>query len=126
MAEVFYFNHSVAAHCHMGIKAIIKQYGIAGYGHFFLLLEEVYGTHKPILDLSNPYILEAVADDHMMEPDEVVSFIDSCCSAGLFDKDLWESQRHLTSNGIVNAFNYRESKSAAGKASAKARQKESD
>lgn len=114
MAEVFYFNHSVAARAHMGIKTIIKQHGIAGYGHFFMLLEQVYATHKPILDLSNPYTLEAAADEHLMEPEELVSFIDDCCSAGLFDSELWQTNRHLTSNGIVEAFNYREAKSKAG------------
>ena len=116
MAEFFYFNHSVSARCHVGIRALVRKYGIAGYGHYFLFLEEIYASHKPVMDLSQEYILEAIAEEHLMTMEQVSDFVDDCCRLGLFNRELWCEKRHVTSNGICEAFEYKEQKERAGKA----------
>ena len=115
MAEFYYYNHSVSSRSHPAIMALIRKYGIAGYGHFHLLLEEVYASHSPILDLSESMMADSIAAEHLMTFEELSDFIDDCCRVGLLNRELWCKQKHVTSDGIVDAFTFKEKKSSAGK-----------
>lgn len=115
MAEFYYYNHSVNSRSHPALMAIIRKYGIAGYGHFHMILEEVYASHNPILDLSEPLMLDSIASEHLMTNEELTDFIDDCCRVGLLNRELWCKQRHITSDGICDAFSFKEKKSSSGK-----------
>lgn len=121
MAEFIYYNHSVNSRNDPRILALIDEYDFAGYAHFHMLLEQIHQMHSPILDLSNARMLKSVKRDHRMTEEELFSFVGVCVEVGLFDAEVWDSQRHVTSNGICGNFEYLQKKVEAGKKSGEVR-----
>ena len=122
--KIGYFPHYVNAHDDIGLQKLDAIYGLAvGYGHYFILLEQIYQEGKPILDLSDELTLQVIAKGHGWKPDKLLGFVDDCVKFGILDRDLWESERHVTSRLLCETFATMESKRNAGKAGGRPKKK---
>ena len=72
-----YFTHDHNARHDPKIKALIKKYGIEGYGRFWMMVEIMRETngHKII---QKKYVLESLAEEMKCTIEEINKFIKDC------------------------------------------------
>ena len=86
--EAFYFSHDVDARNDIKIKALRKEYGIAGYGAFWIIIELLRDADKdnykmPLKDFTYIGLEEEIGSDI-----DVKEFINDCINKfELFDTD---------------------------------------
>ncbi len=82
-----YFKHDANARHDPKIKALIKTYGIEGYGRFWVIIEILReSSHYRLEDES--YIWDSLAEELKCTQDEVKKFVSDCCKIfKLFEQD---------------------------------------
>ena len=75
--DAYYFQHDSNARHDPKIKALIKKYGVEGYGRYFILLENLREASNYKLK-DKEYTWEALAEDFRCESKEVKKFVDDC------------------------------------------------
>ena len=77
MKDARYFTHDDNARHDPKIRALIKKYGMEGYGRFWVIVETMRETtgHK-ITD--KKYVLEAFAEQMQCSAEQVKGFIKDC------------------------------------------------
>ena len=120
--KIGYFPHYVNARDDIGLQKLDAVYGKAvGYGHYFILLEQIYQTNSPVLDLSDRLTTEIVAKAHEWEPEELIDFVETCVKFDVFSKEMWDCYQHVTSDLLCETFNTMAAKKRAGKAGGRPR-----
>ena len=74
-----YFSHDINAINDFKIQAMMFEYGVAGYGMFWVLCEAIASQKKCTLPLKESYI-KTLSMKAMVEVKEMQGFIDSCVS----------------------------------------------
>jgi len=75
--DAYYFKHDAHARHDPKIVALIKKYGLEGYGRFWVVIEMLREDSTYKLE-EKKYIWGALADQFKCEPDEAKKFIDDC------------------------------------------------
>lgn len=87
MGEDYYFKHDQNARHNPKIKALIKEYGIEGYGRYWIILESMRRQSNYKIE-DKEYIWLALAEDMNITIDEVKKFVQDCVDKfSLFYKD---------------------------------------
>lgn len=109
-----WFQHKIAGH-DIRIDSLNARYGIpTGYGHWYLLLEEMYASGG-FIDASNVNTVKALVRAHDMTDVEFMGLIDAMADMGLVLPDPWSSEKHIVNDGVIKQNDYLEQCSVYGK-----------
>lgn len=98
---MFYFPHDCDAHSEPEkMEPLMLRHGLAGYAHYFILLEMIYLTHDGCLDISQPEKIKLIARKMFCKEKQFHEILKDEIRFGLFDRTLYEEKGILTSNGI--------------------------
>jgi len=96
-----YFSHDVDAHSEPEkIEPLMLVHGLAGYAHYFILLEMTYRTQNGCLDISQTEKRKLIARKMFCKDKQFERILEDEIKLGLFDKALYDEKGILTSNGI--------------------------
>ena len=99
-----YFPHDVDASIDEKIEAMRSMFGNDGYAFYFIILERIYRSGVPYLDLSKDIFCTSIASKIMVNIDVFHSMIDASIDVGLFDESSYIEHQLLTSSGIKKRF----------------------
>lgn len=125
MKDSLYFSHDGDARNDLKIKALIKRYGIEGYGIYWIILELMRAQENYKLS-KKEYVLEGVCDEIGKDMNFLRGFLNDCVKVfELFsnDKDYFWSESFLKRMGKKDEII--ELKRKAGLASAEKRRSQS-
>lgn len=77
--DAYYFKHDANARRDPKIRAVLRKYGAAGYGWFWIIIEHLREESGYKLKYCN-FIFEALADDFRCSTEQAIEFIDFLCS----------------------------------------------
>ena len=121
--DAYYFSHDSNARNDIKIKALIRNYGLEGYGRFWVIIELLREQSDYQLQLDE-FTYETLAEELRTGTDQVENFIDNCIyKYKLFEtngESFWSASL-LTRMDKMNKI--REKRIEAGKRSAEARLK---
>jgi hypothetical protein len=104
MAIVKSFNHDVNCLQDKGLKMLKVKEGLLGYAIFFRILEEIYsGTTGYYLEKTEEFDL-LFCDDNKIDKDFYENVISTSIEKNLFDKEMFEDYKILTSKRIQSEF----------------------
>jgi hypothetical protein len=118
MKEAFYFSHDTNARNDEKILCLRADYGITGYGAFWILIEMMFENQDT--QLSHKHV-KGIAYSLNMEVELLTNIINSCIEYGLFVSDgenFWSESLRKRKGTYINK---REKKVEAGLKSAEAR-----
>jgi hypothetical protein len=95
-----YFPHDCDARNDLKLRKLRAIYGNDGYATYFILLENIYKEKHyelEVLDGETPLIL---AEECKVNAEKFQDILDKCLDLGLFDKELYEERKVITSNAI--------------------------
>lgn len=103
-----FFLHDANASSDRKIKILTRKHGNDGYAVYFRCLEMMCREEGMRLDLSNPFDVEICVDEFRLRDDvHLYNILETCVSVGLFDSQLWHSDRILFSHGLHNRYKFR-------------------
>lgn len=97
-----YFPMDVDFYLDRKIRILLAKYGTHGIALYIYLLTEIY-RNSFYINVDDDYIC-IVANDLSMTNDLAVEIINHFCNGKLFDKNLFEIKRVLTSKGVQLRF----------------------
>ena len=77
MKDAYYFKHDSNARNDPKIQALIKKYGIEGYGRFWVIIEVMRETNGYKIS-EKKYVLESLAEQMKCSVEEITKFIKDC------------------------------------------------
>jgi hypothetical protein len=77
LTDARYFTHDDNARHDPKIRALIKKYGMEGYGRFWVIVENLREAKGYKLNLKS-YVLDALAEQMQCKAEEVQKFINDC------------------------------------------------
>jgi len=77
MKDAYYFKHDSNARNDPKIKALIKKYGIEGYGRYWIMIETLRESSGYKFE-DKPYVWDALAEGMNCTTNQVNEFIDDC------------------------------------------------
>lgn len=95
-----YFPHDVYASSDPKIEPLILLYGAAGYAFFFLHLEYIYRNPELVFNISDAETREVICQKLKISMDNYNAILQTAIKHGCFDKQAFEQQGVLTSNGV--------------------------
>lgn len=100
-----FFIHDANASINPKISALSRKHGNDGYAVYFRLLESLCQRDGLKLDVSDPLILDSIAEQFRCRDGHHLSAIlQTCSDLGLLNKQLWESERIVLSNGLYGRY----------------------
>lgn len=94
-----YFPHDTDAASDEKVEAIMSVHGPAGYAFYFILLERIYKTTPPEVDLSKPAIRAMLARKICLTLEQFEAILETALDLGLFDQKTYRQRQVLTSPG---------------------------
>jgi len=94
-----YFQHDTTMSHDEKVEALESEYGNDGYATYCKLLEKIYCSDGQYC-LNDPVKLLSAAKSCNVNKDRFLEIVDSCVNFGLFDLNIWQSERRLTSERI--------------------------
>lgn len=117
MKDAYYFSHDSNASSDPKISAMINQYGIEGYGRFWIVVEMLREQQDYRLPLKN-YIFDALAMRLQCAAEEAEKYITDCINLfELFDSD----EEFFWSNSLIRRMKQKEDRSMQASEAAKKR-----
>lgn len=95
-----YFPHDTDATNDEKIEAIRALHGNDGYAFYFIILERIYRSAAAELDVSKPAVLAALIVKLGVSKDKFNEILETAFDVGCLNKDRYEIDQVLTSNGI--------------------------
>jgi hypothetical protein len=95
-----YFPHDCDARNDLKIRKLRALYSNDGYAVYFILLENIYKEKNyeiEVLDGETPLIL---AEECKLTLEKFTEILNKCLDLGLFDRQLYEERKVITSNAI--------------------------
>jgi hypothetical protein len=100
-----FFLHDVHAVSDRKIRRLMRKHGCYGYATYFVLLEKCCLEQGMKLDLSNPEEAELTAETIMVRDcQHLYAIVQLCADIGLFNKQLWESERVVFSDALHSRY----------------------
>jgi hypothetical protein len=82
-----HFFHDVTARNDAKIKALFDEYGVAGYGLFWVIVEILCQCENYQLDLENETVIRGVARTAENNKEYVVNYLEFCVKVGLLVRE---------------------------------------
>lgn len=95
-----YFPHDVNATGDKKIEALRILYGNDGYAFYFILLEMIYQEPNFELDVSDAETIQILVKKTEVSQEKFNSMLETAIKRECFDRERYENDRILTSNGI--------------------------
>lgn len=95
-----YFPHDTDARGDLKVKALMAMYGTDGYTFYFGILEEVFRTENGRITVGSVPIKAGIAKDLCLPLKRFDEILATALDVGLFEKDTFDLDRVLTSEGI--------------------------
>ena len=95
-----YFPHDTDASSDEKVEALTMLYGAKGYAFYFILLERIYRSSTFELDVSDAETIQILSRKMSVTTEEFHQILKSALKHKCFDKEKYESDSILTSNGI--------------------------
>jgi len=106
LKDAYYFSHDSNARHDIKIKAMVNQYGMAGYGLYWVIIEMLRDTSDYELPLKK-YFYQALSAEAQMQPDEAEQWLRDCIDIyELFD----ESDDVFYSRSLKNRMQIKDDK----------------
>ena len=100
-----FFVHSSNARSDRRIKSLRRREKNDGYATYYILLEMSCAENDMKLDLSNDITIEDVAEEcGLRDVAHLYKVIESCISVGLFNAQLWRSDRIIFSDDLYASY----------------------
>lgn len=100
-----FFVHSANARHDRRIKSLRRRENNDGYATYYILLEMSCSEKEMKLHLDNEIIVEDIADEcGLRDIAHLYKVIESCVSVGLFNSQLWRSERIIFSDDLYNSY----------------------
>jgi hypothetical protein len=120
--DVYYFSHDANSRRDEKIISMRLDYGVEGYGRYFIILEIMREKENYKIEL-NKNSFRSLAYELNIKPDEVKTFIEDCVKE--YELFFIDEQNFLCSESFLNRMetynDMKEKKSIAGKKGAKKR-----
>lgn len=98
-----YFSHDVNMASDRKIKLLKAKNGLVGYAVYLRLLEEAYRESGYYLECSEEFDL-LFASDNNIDIDVYINIVNDCINYKLFDSDLYDKFKILTSKRMQKNF----------------------
>lgn len=98
-----YFSHDVNMASDRKIKLLKAKNGLVGYAVYIRLLEEAYRESGYYLECSDDFDL-LFASDNNLDINVYINIINDCINYKLFDRDLYDKYKILTSKRMQKNF----------------------
>ncbi len=98
-----YFSHDVNMASDRKIKLLKAKNGLVGYAVYIRLLEEAYRESGYYLECSDEFDL-LFASDNNLDIDVYINVVNDCINYKLFDRDLYDEYKILTSKRMQKNF----------------------
>jgi hypothetical protein len=114
-----FFNHEIGSRKDDQIFELIDIHGLAGYGFFWVILEELYGAEDTGFQIqaTNVWMRRLARSLNLTDDRTLVRYFDTLADLGLINKQLW--QEHIIySSGVMeraDAYMQRKAKEAEKK-----------
>ena len=72
--DCYYFKHDANARRDPKIRSLRKKYGSAGYGNYWIIIEELRETSKYKLE-DKPYVWDSLAEQMFMSIEDAKAFV---------------------------------------------------
>ncbi len=95
-----YFPHDTDARNDLKLRKLRAMFGNDGYATYFILLENIYRQKQYELDIFDDETLLILAEECKVDPDKFEKILSKCLSLNLFDKEMYENEKILTSDAI--------------------------
>ncbi len=95
-----YFPHDTDARNDLKLRKLRAMFGNDGYATYFILLENIYRQKQYKLDIIDDETLLILAEECKVDSDKFEKILSKCLSLNLFDKELYENEKVLTSDAI--------------------------
>lgn len=95
-----YFPHDCDARNDLKVRKLRALYGNDGYAVYFILLENIYKEKLYELEVLDGETLLILAEECKVTMDKFNEILNKCLELGLFDKQMYEERKAITSNAI--------------------------
>lgn len=95
-----YFPHDTDAVNDEKIEALRMLYGNDGYAFYFIMLERIYRTKEFALDVSDAETIQILSRKVGVNQEVFLQMLETSLKRNIFDRELYENHRVLTSPGI--------------------------
>lgn len=95
-----YFPHDTDATSDEKIEALMMLYGTKGYAFYFILLERIYRSPNFEIDISDAETIQILSRKMTITTEEFHQILNSAIKHRCFDREKYEKEGVLTSNGI--------------------------
>lgn len=95
-----YFPHDCDARNDLKVRKLRALYGNDGYAVYFILLENIYKEKLYELEILDGETLLILAEECKVTIDQFNVILNKCLELGLFDKQIYEERKVITSNAI--------------------------
>lgn len=95
-----YFPHDTDSVNDEKIEALRALYGNDGYAFYFILLERIYRTSDQEINVSDAETIQILSKKIGIKEEEFSQILSTALKWGCFDKEKYEKDGVLTSNGI--------------------------
>jgi len=99
-----YFSHDTDAVNDEKMEVFRSVYGNDGYAFYFIILERTYRTEGAIIDLSKNIFVISLAKKLMITVEKFYEMLETAFELEMFNRDLYETKKVLTSNGIQKRY----------------------
>lgn len=95
-----YFPHDTDARNDLKIRKLRAMFGNDGYATYFILLENIYRQKTYELQVPDDETILILAEECKVDYDKFNKILLKCIDLGLFDRDIYNDEKILTSNSI--------------------------
>jgi uncharacterized phage protein (TIGR02220 family) len=95
-----YFPHDTDASSDEKVEALMMLYGTKGYTFYFILLERIYRAPEFELNISDAETIQILSRKMTITTEEFHQILNSAIKHKCFDRERYEKDSVLTSNGI--------------------------
>lgn len=100
-----FFLHDAHARSDRKIRALKRKHGNDGYAMYFQLLEMLCAEDGIKLNISHPLDAETCAEDcGLRDEAQLYAILETCVELGLFNAQLWRSERTIFSDGLYDRY----------------------
>ncbi len=96
-----YFPHDTDASNDMKMQYLLSSCGLAGIGFYWYLIERIYKENDFMLDVSDTETIQILCRNMAVTQQEYDRYLSVCLKYGLFNKNIFEENHKLCSDGVM-------------------------
>jgi hypothetical protein len=100
-----YFPHDTDASSDMKMQSLLSLCGLAGVGFYWYIIERIYKEDDFMLDVSDAETIQILCRNMAITAQEYNRYSSICLKYGLFNKQIFDSNGKLSSDGVMKRAN---------------------